>query len=186
MTDRPILFSAPMVRALQDGKKTQTRRLAWRVFRAPLNDWDKPWRKPTIWQKVEPGDRLWVRETWHTHAMFDDLPPREITARSVHYAADGPAVTGKTRVSIHMPRWASRLTLVVTEAKMKRLQQIDGIEALREGITRVESEAPWRTFKHLWESLHTKPGNRWEDNPEIVALTYSVHKANIDRMGQDT
>ena len=90
-----------------------------------------------------PGDRLWVRETWSTHACFDDVPPAHLTTRSLHYWADGKIQTGKGRPSIHMPRWASRIDLEVTGVRVERLQAISGSDALAEGI-RLHPEHPHR------------------------------------------
>lgn len=148
MTDIPILFNGPMVLAQLEGRKTMTRRLAWRnvieqvgtdyhpLGNGPPEPITRLVKKPTHWQKVKPGDRLWVRETWRTHAMFDGLKPRDITARSIHYVADGSAKSGKTRVSIHMPRWASRITWIVTDVKIEPVQEISERDALAEGIAR--------------------------------------------------
>lgn len=168
MTDRGIIMIGPMVKALLDGKKTQTRRLAWRPKKpkeryAPgdllVSYGDKPVRKgesfkPTVWQKAQPGDRLWVRETWvqgwptndggdiqDTDEHGNDLPMK------IWYRADGDLDVWINRdndekqnvpwrPSIHMPRWASRLTLIVTEVRRQRLQEISEEDALAEGIYR--------------------------------------------------
>lgn len=193
MVDRPILFSAPMVRALLAGDKTQTRRLAT----SPL-------------RRVAVGDRLWVRETWACYWATDDQKPRDIDPSlwSVRYLADDcirPATKDgskallhqckRARVAIHMPRWASRLTLIVTATRTEPLQWITEADARAEGIERVQMEpgishfrAPgsdsfaFATFAYadLWNGLHKKPGERWEDNPDVIALTFTVDQRNID------
>ncbi len=124
MTDRPIIFSAPMVRALLEGRKTMTRRIAWKPLRligeggfgrvGLLQD-------PSPWQRVQPGDRLWVRENWQSDVRNVGRPPRDVPrTEPVWFAAGGDPINSPGafaiqatgwRPSIHMPRWASRLTL---------------------------------------------------------------------------
>ncbi len=174
MADRGIIFSAPMVRALVWGLKTQTRRLA-----------DSPLRLS------EQGDRLWVRETWAK------APPYGVR----YPATDSVSELRKMHPSIHMPRWASRLTLLVTDVRVQRLQDISREDAIAEGLIHktgvIEPDwwmlprplhqgsflSPVAAFSWLWNSLHTDPGKRWEDNPEIVALTFEVRHGNIDELG---
>lgn len=200
MRDRPIIFSRPMVRALLNGWKTQTRRLA----SSPL-------------RRAATGDRLYVREEWRIGSKYDDASPRDLEPRSmsVLFGAGGsiarsenndwsasqwpeadalPSWAGRRRASMHMPRWASRLTLVIEEVRFQRLQTISHDDARSEGIER--DGDGWREytgrpirplgarecFASLWASLHQTDGQRWEDDPEIVALTFSVHHCNIDRM----
>jgi uncharacterized protein YlaI len=224
MDDIPIIFSGPMVRALLDGRKTMTRRLAWRPVKVgmgydPKTDtaWKTKERKASPWQKVKPGDRLWVRETWQTGAS-DDGPrivyradndygdlnrfwdgPNEGAGPSFNYDRC-PGATwstwlpdlragreGSWRTPIHMPRWASRLTLVVTATKIEKLQAISLADVKAEGIETWEAENrdkacfhPGASFRALWCDLHGKES--WDANPEVVALTFTVHKANIDTL----
>jgi hypothetical protein len=144
MTDRPIIFSAPMILALLSGRKTMTRRLAWRC---PCKDGAPPhahgaggyagW-KPSIWQKVRPGDRLWVRECFSCLKWL----PREDEA-DLWYWADGNPEHGDwtpPKPSIDMPRFASRLTLLVTEVRRLRLQDISEEDAIAEGVEPVSTE----------------------------------------------
>jgi hypothetical protein len=134
--DVPIIFSGPMVRALLEGRKTMTRRLAWREKWA-----GPPAYRSSPWQRVIPGDRLWVRESLTRSGGY------------IHYAADHSIIgweidragsMGRTwpttwkqdpRPSIHMPRAASRLTLIVTAENIERLQQITRADAILEGAT---------------------------------------------------
>ena len=202
--DYPIIFSPPMVRALLDGRKTMTRRI------------------PTAqWRKVAPGDRLWVRENWQDycplwdgawcgHGTTEDI----VTEHLPVYRADpsdrhlrGPegkqGVPLKWRPSIHMPRWASRLTLAVTATKIERLQDIGWKDAIAEGIERGDpmpevpnshgtiwhngmtdplndwTRDPTQAFRDLWTAIHGD--DAWAANPEVIALTFTVHKGNIDR-----
>lgn len=197
MTDRPTLFSAPMVRALireveyPGTGKTNTRRLAWKECPPPKGDTVPiSWRctnrvgvmeRPTIWQKVRPGDRLWVREALRW--MPDDGTVRYDATGNILEPSQMPVGWQPSKEFVpgmFMARWASRLTLVVTETKIERLQDIDGLEALAEGITREEGVAPMRVFYRLWNSLHGE--GAWQSNPEVVALTFTVHKVNIDAM----
>lgn len=195
MTDRPIIFSGPMVLALLDGSKTQTRRLARRTTPRRIGGGHYP--APTIWQKVQPGDRLWVREAFRLRDDQDAKPPSQDWWKSgAWYFADDPALepsgcgggAGKLRPSIHMPRWASRLTLAVSEVRRQRVQDISrndcGYEGFRLGLTGRGMPSPY-DFERFWCSLHSKPGALWEDNPEVVALTFTVHKCNIDKMARD-
>jgi hypothetical protein len=200
MTTRPIIFSTAMVQALLAGRKTQTRRLGT----SPL-------------RHVEVGDLLWVREAFKLSESDDDYKPSEVSSdRPVDYMAGPvtlPILTGRGRPSIHMPRWASRLTLKVTRVRHDRLLMLTDNDAVAEGIIGddvitgahcnggVHQEVverryfnPVRTddheghehapdaFAELWNGLHDKPGERWEDNPMIVALTFEVHHCNVDRM----
>ncbi|MES3152929.1 hypothetical protein [Sphingomonas faeni] len=197
MVDRPIIFSAAMVRALLAGRKTQTRRLAT----SPL-------------RRVEVGDRLYVRESMHlwsaghdaevTFAADDrsfqtgpntgDIPDASLTA--YFRMVDQSRAKGRriSRPSIHMPRWASRLTLIVEGVKVEPLQSITSRDAISEGIERAGGE--WRcydssgtgclgareSFCTLWSSLHEAPGQRWQDNPNVVALSFRVEHGNIDTL----
>lgn len=164
----PILFKGPMVRALLEGRKAQTRRLSKR------------------WLKVKAGDRLWVKETFRLRRDQDDKPPSQDWWKSgAWYPAtdDGEPSgcgggMGKKRPSIHMPRWASRITLEATEdARLERLQEISGADLVDEGIEwpdNLDFLEVYGQFQDLWQSLRTKPGERREDNPEVVVLTFRV------------
>ena len=212
MTDRGIIMSAPMIKALLGGRKTQTRRLAWRL----TTHQGRYCEAPTVWQKAQPGDRIWVKETFRLRADQDHKPPSEDFWKSgAWYYADDPTLepsgcgggAGKIRQSIFMPRWASRLTLVVTEVRRQRLQQISEEDCLAEGIqadryqvrrsgdgkmlsrffVEIENDCPLyagatakESYELLWTGIHGRAA--WDDNPEVVALTFTVHQANIDRL----
>lgn len=158
MTERPILFSAPMVRALLAGTKTQTRRVATpRRSIEPMTD-ECPYGQP--------GDRLWVRETWSAHS-----------AGGFMYAAswDAHALIGhpKWRPSIHMPRAASRITLEVTGVRVERLQEITRGDAMAEGCPFPNMAAghdPREWYAKLWNDING-PGS-WDANPWVWAITF--------------
>lgn len=251
MADKPIPCSAPMVRALLAGTKTQTRRRikSARVFGTPEaraftlrgadlaralqnasgfrrydgNGWGWeadafPWQAPaerTGWLAHighAPGDRLYVREHWRVEACFDDrspagLPIGDIVA--VQYEADGsrrfwlydhlPA--GRFRQGMHMPRWASRITLTVTEVRVQRLHDISDEDALAEGIVAVEhriggitrytgvgakfglaQHTPTLAYAHLWDTINGE--DAWAENPWVAAYTFTVALDNIDGIGR--
>jgi hypothetical protein len=211
MTDRPIIFSAPMVRALIDGRKTQTRRVL-KLDPAPVEyDGMWMWKSGIRWGAVSnptypplpyaTGDRLWVREVCATWALSD--------YRSAVYRADETdtewdnvkhdARTGawKLRSPIHMPRWASRLTLTVTDVRVQRLQEISEADAKAEGVEHdAESQGWWGcaangvggatprfstaelAFRDLWNSIHGP--DAWDANPWVAAVTFTVERRNID------
>jgi hypothetical protein len=142
MTDRPILFSAEMVRAILDGRKTQTRRTIKPVPTVNgvgaifdegdrQEDFVKPyWVFPETCKYGKPGDLLWVRETW----------AKGETAGVARYRATDPQCDDTTsglrwRPSIHMPRWASRITLRITDIRVERLHDISEDDARAEGAT---------------------------------------------------
>ena len=239
MTDRPILFRAPMIRALLDGRKTQTRRLlkpqppeAFDFF-GFMDDEHKPGRKWALWLDdagddarapipYAPGDLLWVKETWRLPKRLDAMSPSQCAAACleagykrpwapIDYAANGACINwsaqdggyGRDRSSIHMPRWASRLTLTVTDVRVQRLQDITEADAWAEGCKRGEpwdngkgffpAEEPHQSgkcwigwddaqdwFADLWDDIHGS--GAWYENPWIVALTFGVHRRNIDSM----
>lgn len=200
MTERPILFSAPMVRAILAGTKGQTRRVVkpqpdQRCTRAFLG-LDGVWRfsYPTARCPVSestwdvrcpygaPGERLWVRETWAKNA--DQLSETRMNT-SLMYRADGErrAVDNGTekpwRPSIHMSRWASRITLEVTDVRVERLQDISEADAKAEGVAPADepNELRWQhyvpyaiAYRKLWDSING-PGS-WEANPFVWCVSF--------------
>lgn len=223
MADRGIIFSAPMVRALLDGRKTQTRRLLKGVPEGArysgihyASDEPDSWffNSPRGPRKLrvsfEPGDRLYVREAWRMPTAFDPFSPMEAHSKvdpffgpNVFYEVDGAVraagaakgTPGRYRHARFMPRWASRLTLTVTDVRVQRVAEIGSDDAISEGVERHGIARGWKnyrddrlwcgapetSFESLWNSLHTKPGERWEDNPFVVAVSFSVEHRNIDR-----
>lgn len=181
MTDVPIIFSAPMVLALLDGRKTMTRRLARKRTLRPKGNA----LATTPWCQRRPGDRLWVKEGWrwnvdyHTPAYRADYPEGDGLPDSFY----------RWRSPLHMARKDSRLTLIVTATKIERLQDITESDAFAEGVER-RAERDYRIgkdvvatdaigcFSALWWSLYGI--GAWDANPEVVALTFSVEKRNID------
>lgn len=202
--ERPILFSGEMVRAILEGRKTQTRRVvkpqppatvAVIVRSGPDYTAAYPNRsaiKPFEWTGDcpygQPGDRLWVRETWatertiaggHTVATVTPLPTDQVV-----YAADGAplrsagvtvraggeewAPKGRWRPSIHMPRWASRITLEITDVRVERVREITEADCVAEGFA-----SPTGTdFADLWDSLNADRGYGWESNPFVWVLSF--------------
>jgi hypothetical protein len=229
--DIPIIFSAAMVLALLSGRKTMTRRLAWGEYKEHPEIGQRL-RKPSPWTKVVPGDRLWVRESVQAVVDAQDFDAVKyladgLTKRSTAdtqaeadryqdqlfcYRARKNAPDSKTGVSvpsIHMPRWVSRLTLIVESVKAEPLHHLTEADALAEGIkyenviigshgstgTHVEINAD-RYFNGTeedefeghesacgaFEDLWARLHGRrsWNENPEVVALSVRVVNANID------
>jgi hypothetical protein len=192
MADRPIIFSAPMIRALIEGRKTQTRRLAHRNATAQ-----------SLWHRIRPGDRLWVRETFVGYWTAEDANPKMTKLLGedswIGYSADNEFASWPYRKpAIHMPRSASRITLTVTEVRRQRLQEISEDDAIAEGVchwiaeqegyrsaeaafARVIYGSCTKAFSHLWETIHG--ADSWETDPEVIALTFTVSARNID--GED-
>lgn len=237
--ERPILFSGEMVRAILDGRKTQTRRIVkpqpvdfvfgaagtHPAFAAPhcidgynaigvdrVNECIDYLRKPY----ARPGDHLWVRESFYVDLFpwaEGERLPKECTdeiREEIYYMADGPccsqipecacAEVGKPkwRPSIHMPRWASRITLEVTSVRAERLNDISGEDAFKEGIDveacdqtvccrdygskgdawfvhwgddKDEDDAARESFQSLWESING-PGS-WDANPWTWVIEFT-------------
>jgi len=242
MTDRPILFSAPMVRALRDGRKTQTRRML-KLPPAPdhLGEWqastiggpgvyDDQGREtpefPCVWHtrngatvvpRFATGDRLWVKETWRIAPdACEGWPPDAVPCPGwVDYRAGGNAevrapsfshvldafgkksevdwdcLPDRWRPSLFMTRWASRLTLTVTEVRIERLQACSEEDAVAEGLEWVApgkwsvdralpiiGDDPRRVYAELWD--HINGEGAWQANPWVVAVSFDVREGNID------
>lgn len=226
MTDKPILLSGPMVRALLDGSKTQTRRVlkpqpSWMdcqfidLHRPPLpavfEDPDGVAADQHIKLLAGRGDRLWVREAWCGCWQMNAIPPRDFSKGDpIGYLADGEirprgclmVAQGRTRASMHMPRWASRLTLVVTDVRVQRLQDISEMDAIAEGVQLYSGIDPecygylnyrnnsddgyWigakESFRTLWDSINGPEA--WDANPWVAAYSFTGHKCSIDQMEQ--
>lgn len=218
--ERPIIFSAPMVQAIEAGRKTQTRR----VVKGPLEflgaggkagpDWDDP----SCWGWADeygdfhtlapdgqsscdpgctiacpygaPGDRLWVRETWALVCADEDgiddwvdrgpipdalpWPGWQVWYRAGHsWAYDHPDDRGfRWRPSIHMPRWASRITLEITSVRVERLQEIGPLAAEAEGFPLgADSVDPVFAFRALWDQINGKTFP-WDSNPWVWAIEF--------------
>lgn len=191
-----------MVRALQNADRF--RRLSdqagedgW-YWEADAFEWQAPATR-TGWLAhigFAPGDLLYVREAWRTESRaYDDLAPADMDADyPVLYDAGADwslnKSTGRARASMHMPRWASRLTLEVTDIRIQRLQEISEEDATAEGawLWREENDPagvidhPRDAYCHLWDEINgDRPGLAWRCNPWVVAITFRPHLINIDK-----
>lgn len=230
MKERPILFSGPMVRAILDGRKTQTRRA---VKPQPLPDTDEVrylddgWAYEAILEEQTehyrsfapnpsrresfkcpygmPGDRLWVREA---HALVpttayrgsegvqQTINPQDPDQAGVYREGWDRCKPGRWRPSIHMPRWASRIMLEITDVRVERLQDISRDNAMAEGIERKQSirwegkdvfrdymaddpldpeegewfERPQSSFRSLWQSINGPES--WDENPWVWVVKF--------------
>lgn len=240
MSDKPISFPAPMVRALLAGTKTQTRRVIrgvpmfsaeydrqWHPHVLPPGGampdawswWEGPSHGPSMYHhqklSIGKGDRLYVREHWRTGGQHDHLAPRDMPpgwAFPIEYLADGTDHrNGRFRQGMHMPRWASRITLTVTDVRVQRLQDISEEDAKAEGLTSVSKDGrlfkwgipdldglpgtddfgwPWtkwdvdprQAYRALWEAING-PGS-WDANPWVAAYTFTVQLGNIDQLAE--
>lgn len=183
---RPILLSGELVPPTLSDLKTQTRRL---VTGTAL-EWLQPGNYFTpgfvahpdnrLCRYGQPGDTLWVREAWRTVAAADPLPPRDLTpAHRIWYEADAPHQpgAGKLRPSMFMPRWASRITLLLKAVRVERLNEISEADAIAEGCgwntyqdQHGERMEPIEAFAALWERING-PGS-WDLNPWVWVLSY--------------
>jgi hypothetical protein len=193
MKEHPIIFLTPMIKALLNGTKTQTRRVLNKqpIDVLPMVNPIKDGfivlmsRKPNHVQLFkcrygQVGDRLWCRESWATIAIFDDSAPRDIKPKPpIWYCDTNPDDPtncgddkGKQRPSIFMPRWASRITLEITDIKVQRLQEITPNECRDEGMSPFLYK---NNFIRTWDSIN---GNKysWEDNPWVWAISFEVIK----------
>lgn len=184
MTERPIIFSAPMVRAILEGRKTMTRRILKPQPNMlnggkPLNNGRGSYSVEAGWKRYPyaVGDRLWVREAFSYSWVVSDDPDRR-HLMPVWYWADGNPDSGswsKPKPSIHMPRWASRITLEITDVRAQRLQEISEDDANAEGCIHHHDPAGdgqnvIEQFSYLWTSIHG-PGS-WDANPWVAAITF--------------
>lgn len=164
MTDRPILFSAPMILAHRENRKTQTRR----TLKPQPGDLDKPFMMDDgSWHVTDSrgghmspldvryrvGDRLWARETISFEHCWTGTKPSDVPkGEPVWYWADGNPTEGdwtKPIVSIHMPRWCSRITDTVTDVRVERLQDISEADAIMEGCSAVVGSNWWQGYRGL-------------------------------------
>jgi hypothetical protein len=202
--ERPILFSGPMVRALLDGSKTQTRRIVKLPHNNRLGVWEPTKfggpeggrtaagdivpEQGAIWHTRtgdclscshgQPGDRLWVRETF-AHMYRGNAAPETRHAEDVVYRADGftpdEYVYGSWKPSIHMPRWASRITLEVTGVRVERLQDISEADVTAEGWTGGSDPSempPLDWYGRLWDGLNAARGYGWDANPWVWVVEF--------------
>ena len=196
-----------MVRAILDGRKTQTRR----VVRGQLPNNRVEVKHGGKWVQMHvtdarlecpyglPGDLLWVRETFVGPLWPEDeeWPEDGYTPKYCRYAADGGGcpeyenLNGDIRSawtpSIHMPRWASRITLEITGVRVERLQDISESDALEEGITYndipnngLDTMRARTWFRGLWSSIYGEES--WHANPWVWVIEFNPHLKNVDEM----
>lgn len=196
MAERPIPLRSHEVRAILAGTKTQTRRvvkqqpqrcergvLMWTVSKYRKIGFQARDVHPDLHEFCpygQPGDRLWVRETWAQHPQSAST----VFYRATVEAEPGfPVWDGPWRPSIHMPRSASRITLEITGVRVERLQDISEADAVAEGVMSVQcndlgAEVPYYRslfepsglYRLLWESING-PGS-WDANPWVWVVEF--------------
>lgn len=219
MSDKPIIMSASMVKAILAGRKTETRRI---IRKAAALDALAVFGPSMLLQpgcsdllRFAAGDRLWVREAWRF--INSQNEPGRGPEICIGYEADGPSLPNRPVLSapfadyeksfawearrkrspIHMPRWASRITLAVTEVRVERLQEITNEGAIAEGIEPqpfhpgrfILAGDGWsypsaaKAYAALWDSLHG-PGT-WDANPWVAVIRFVPALRNIDAPEDD-
>lgn len=187
-----------MVRAILDARKTQTRRIVNPNF-VIQNGWPFTHPNPSRLGKYvgslvrvecpygQPGDRIWVKETFR-------LAHKTTTEAKVIYRCDDHEVWGAPwKPSIFMPRWASRITLEITDVRVERVQSITPEDAEAEGLISDEfpiggnyvkkyglegwqhqwfRQSPVDAYERLWDSLNAKRGFGWSVNPWVWVLEF--------------
>lgn len=172
MAERPIIFNAEMVRAILDGLKGQTRRVVKPQpdDRGPrwANRWED-WHGKKVNQPPQPGDLLWVRETWCGGQY----------GTPIQYKADWPQheYGPLWKPSIHMPKWAARVWLKVKDVRVERVQDISREDAIKEGLLPhmreyLSAVSPITRFKDLWDSINKKRGFGWDENPWVWVIEF--------------
>lgn len=182
MKERSVIFSGAMVRAILDGKKKQMRRI---IKEQPTPDeiaeeikyadgyalYGREYRRSFVRCPYgEVGDRLWVREAWAPIPSGPCAPGNPVMYRAT---VEKPNIWS-WKPSIHMPRWASRITLDVTAVRVERLNDISGQDAVAEGteyaIAKGETMEAQLAFRCLWESING-PGS-WDQNPWVWVIEF--------------
>jgi len=186
MKERPILFSGEMVRAILDGRKTMTRRVATKI-KAPKawtmpNGIDSFWNVNPCWRETpgelcpygKPGDRLWVREAFAVGLSNQEGIAYRATSKWYDFEDGTPENFKeiKWKPSIFMPRWASRITLEITNVRVERLQDISNKDIESEGACGMACVTHRLTFKQLWDSINSKRGYSWESNPWVWVVEF--------------
>lgn len=190
----PIFFNTEMVRAILEGRKTVTRRVVAPQPPAGVTQLyhgaaPGRWRSPgkDVWVEIrapyQPGDILWVRETWVAWSPTYGTEPRLI------YKADDNVPSGvKWNPSIHMPREAARIFLRVTGVRVERLRDMVLGDVLIEGIKEAdEYEKTWDRWHQTWNrTIKTKelPVYGWEVNPWVWVINFErVGREEMERHG---
>lgn len=173
--ERPILFSGPMIRAILEGRKTQTRRVLLPTD-IPAATRSLRWENQTAEELLhvahckygQPGDRLWVREAFYVDTTpVGQLPvtPTRDDIDNTYYRANGEccdqipecccAEVGKPkwRSPIHMPRWASRILLEITAVRVQRLQDISEDDAIAEGLLAQAGDGTGPGAGYKWNGI---------------------------------
>lgn len=182
MSERPILMSAPMVRAVLDGSKSQTRRVitwpkGYEVDQAAMERLAE--RKDALLLSRCPygvaGGELWVRETHYVWVagMLDG------SGMHIDYRATNPDAPCSWTPSIHMPRWASRISLKITGVRVEQLHDISADDAAAEGwpgpdeTGTILSSYPIGWYAHLWDKINARRAP-WSSNPWVWVIGFQV------------
>ena len=179
MKETGLMFKAPLVRAILSGQKTQTRRIAKDVRHPDLGNWYAPGalvlegepqhviHRACPWG--QPGDRIYVRETFAQHPQFADLAYR---AEGEEFEdSDGALWVPKWTPAIHMPRKLARIWLEITGVRVERLQSISRGDAMAEGCpfpNMADGEDPRDWFAEVWKST----GGDWAANPWVWVIDF--------------
>ena len=198
--ERPIIFSSESVQQILAGRKTMTRRpvkpqpndVRWTPAAVGIyGGWIDEHGYPVRCPYGAVGERLWVRETHFIATGPADGSPPSLDNSLVHFKAGAPtdllhvaAKNGLWRSPLHMPRWASRLTLELTSVGVERLQDISEEDAVAEGVevdeaghaVRKHDPIAWGSargrYAEIWEELNAKRGFSWESNPYCWVLSF--------------
>lgn len=191
-----MIFNAEMVRALLDGRKTQTRRpIKWKQTRfteiGEREDGSKwPWSEDAehacdFWHPCPfgaVGDRIWVREAFRVHSRATDVATlvykasernswTEQTRRVPVAVCNKSATPEKWTPSLHMPRWASRILLEITGVRVERLRSMSQDDARAEGV--IAASGPMEAglaFRELWDSIYGEES--WKANPWVWVIEF--------------